>query len=506
MTANSKKNATILIVTPEVTYLQPGMGNVANYLSAKAGGLADVSAALVSALLQQGADVHIALPDYRTLFKDQFSILLNKEMRMIKKVLPEDRFHLAEDRAFFYQDQVYSNIEWENLKIALAFQREVINKIIPEVAPDLIHCNDWMTGLIPGAALHMGIPSLFTVHNIHTVKANLATIEDRGIDAAEFWDHLFYERVPASYEETREYNRVDFLGSGLFAAHYVNTVSQTFLAEIIQGRHSFVDAPLRQEFTNKWNAGCAEGILNSPDPSFDPSTDEALPVRYGPRNHVAAKRQNKRILQNRLGLISDPDAPLFFWPHRLDSYQKGCQLLADSLYPVVSRYWQQNLQIVFVANGEYQSNFLNIIDIHGFEKRVAACPFDEHLSRLAYGASDFVLMPSRFEPCGLPQMIGCLYGSLPVAHDTGGIHDTVEHLDIKSATGNGFLFEFFDAQGLSWAIDEAMRFYSLPIDVRESHIRRIMTQSTGRFNHTVTAEKYIALYEKMLRRQLVVPY
>jgi len=164
MTAHPKKNATILIVTPEVTYLQPGMGNVANYLSAKAGGLADVSAALVSALLQQGADVHIALPDYRTLFKDQFSILLNKEMRMIKKVLPEDRFHLAEDRAFFYQDQVYSNVEWENLKIALAFQREVINKIIPEVVPDLIHCNDWMTGLIPGAALHMGIPSLFTVH------------------------------------------------------------------------------------------------------------------------------------------------------------------------------------------------------------------------------------------------------------------------------------------------------------------------------------------------------
>ncbi|MDZ7579301.1 MAG: glycogen/starch synthase [Deltaproteobacteria bacterium] len=135
------------------------------------------------------------------MFNDQFSILLSKEMRMIKKVLPEDRFHLAEDRAFFYQDQVYSDIEWENLKIALAFQREVINKIIPEVAPDLIHCNDWMTGLIPGAALHMGIPSLFTVHNIHTVKSNLAIIEDRGIDAAKFWDHLFYERIPASSRE-----------------------------------------------------------------------------------------------------------------------------------------------------------------------------------------------------------------------------------------------------------------------------------------------------------------
>jgi starch synthase/alpha-amylase len=500
------KNATILIVTPEVAYLKPGMGNIANYLTAKAGGLADVSAALAGALLEQGADVHIALPDYRNLFNNQFSRLLIAEMRMIKKVLAEDRFHLAEDRAFFYQDRVYSNVEWENLKIALAFQREVINKIIPEVRPDLIHCNDWMTGLIPAAALHMGIPSLFTVHNIHTVKTNLATIEDRGIDAAEFWDHLYYERLPANYEETRDHNRVDLLASGLFAAHYVNTVSPTFLTEIVQGRHDFVDPPLRQELANKWAAGCAEGILNSPDPSFNPSTDEALAVRYDPLGHGDAKRRNKRVLQERLGLIEDAHAPLFFWPHRLDNYQKGCQLLADILYSVVSRYWRQNLQIVFVANGDYHHHFRSIRAFHGFERRLAVCPFDERLSRLAYGASDFVLMPSRFEPCGLPQMIGCLYGSLPVAHDTGGIHDTVQHLDLRSATGNGFVFKVFDAAGLSWAIEEAMRFFNLPRRLKEPQIRRIMRQSSQRFTHTVTAATYISLYEKMLRRPLLVPY
>ncbi len=505
MTARAK-NATILIVTPEVTYLQPGMGDVANYLSAKAGGLADVSAALVSALLEQGADVHIALPDYRTLFNDQFSVLLKEEMRMIKKVLPEDRFHLAEDRAFFYQDRVYSNIEWENLKIALAFQREVINKIIPEVVPDLIHCNDWMTGLIPGAALHMGIPSLFTVHNIHTVKTTLAAVEDRGIDAAEFWDHLFYDRLPVNYEETRDVNPVDLLASGLFAAHYVNTVSPTFLSEIVQGRHSFVAAPLRQEFVNKWAAGCAAGILNSPDPSFDPTTDEALHVRYDAASHAAAKRQNKLALQDRLTLTADPAAPLFFWPHRLDDYQKGCRLLAEILAAVAAQYEPQNLQVVFVANGEYQPHFVSLIDGHGLGKRMAVCPFEEGLSRLAYGASDFVLMPSRFEPCGLPQMIGGRYGSLPVAHDTGGIHDTVEHLDPAAGSGNGFLFKHFDARGLSWAIDEAMRFFSLPHDVREANIGRIMTQSAARFTHSVTASKYIALYEKMLRRPLIVPY
>ncbi len=504
--ADHTKNPTVLIVTPEVTYLPPGMGNAANYLAAKAGGLADVSAALVAALLEQGADVHIALPDYRTLFDDHFSRLLEKEMRMIRKVLPQDRFHLAEDRAFFYQQNVYSNIEWENLKIALAFQREVINKIIPEVAPDLIHCNDWMTGLIPGAALHMGIPSLFTVHNIHTVKTNLATVEDRGIDAAVFWDHLFFERVPVNYEESREYNRIDFLASGLFAAHYVNTVSPTFLNEIVQGRHPFVAEPLRREFANKFSAGCAEGILNSPDPSYDPAADTALNTCYDPLSHKDGKSSNKRHLQQILGLTTDPKAPMFFWPHRLDNYQKGCQLLADILYSVVSRYWDLNAQFVFVANGEYHDHFRNIASFHGLENRIAVRPFDEPLSRLAYGASDFVLMPSRFEPCGLPQMIGPIYGSLPVAHDTGGIHDTVDHLDINANRGNGFLFEIFDAHGLSWAIDEAMRFFILPPSVRETQIRRIMDQSSKRFNHSVTAATYIRLYEKMLQRPLVVPY
>jgi starch synthase/alpha-amylase len=503
--ANDKK-PTVLIVTPEVTYLPEGMGNAANYLTAKAGGLADVSAALVNALLAQAADVHIALPDYRTLFSDQFSDLLRKEMRMIKKALPKDRFHLAEDRVFFYQRGVYSDVEWENMKIALAFQREVVNKIIPEVEPDLIHCNDWMTGLIPAAARQLGIPSLFTLHNIHTVKTNLATIEDRGIDAAEFWQHLFYERPPANYEESRELNRVDFLASGVFAAHYVNTVSPTFLVEVVEGRHGFVEEHLRRELAQKFYNGCAMGILNAPDPSFHPSVDKALFENYNADNPIRGKQANKTYLQKLAGLDRNAAAPLFFWPHRLDNYQKGCQLLADILYDVVSRYWKEDLQIVFVANGEFQKHFRDIIAFHSLDKRVAVLGFDDNLSRLGYAAADFVLMPSRFEPCGLPQMIGAIYGALPVAHDTGGIHDTVEHLNPEAGTGNGFLFQFHDARGLSWAIDEAMRFYLQPLETRKTQIKQIMARSAERFNHTVTARHYIELYETMLQRPLVLPY
>jgi starch synthase len=501
-------NPTVLVVTPEVTYLPEGMGNMSNHLTAKAGGLADVSAALISALFDQGADVHVALPDYREIFAAQTAPLLKNEFRRIRDKMPNERIHLAEDRAFFYMNTVYSHYGADNIKIALAFQREIINNIMPRVKPDLIHCNDWMTGLIPAAAREMGIPCLFTVHNIHTVKALLAYIEDRGVDAAYFWHHLYYENMAMEYEETRDTNPVDFLVSGIFGAHFVNTVSPTFLREIVDGHHHFVAPHIRQELANKYYAECATGILNAPDPSYRPETDDALAQPYSAKDHARGKQANKRYLQRSLGLVPDDRAPLFFWPHRLDPVQKGCQLLADILYRVVSQYWDQHLQIVFVANGDYKNIFHNIVAFHELYDRVAVCGFDETLARVAYAASDFMLMPSRFEPCGLPQMIGPLYGCLPVAHDTGGIHDTVAHLSPETDSGNGFLFETYDSPGLFWAMEQAMLFHELPEETRRRQIQRIMEESVKTFNHDVTARHYMQLYEKMLHRPLIAerPY
>ncbi len=499
-------NPRILIVTPEVTYLPDGMGNMANCLTAKAGGLADVSAALINALFDQGADVHVAIPDYREMFNANLAPILGKQLRVIQNKMSDDRIHLAEDRAFFYLDCVYSNYGGENIKVALAFQREVINNIVPHVQPDLIHCNDWMTGLIPAMARQMRIPCLFTIHNIHTVKASLSHIEDRGIDAASFWQHLYFMQMAYNYEEIRETNPVDFLTSGVFAAHFVNTVSPTFLKEMIEGQHDFVVEPLKQELANKRHAGCATGILNSPDPSFNPVSDKHLGRQYNPQNHVVGKKENKLFLQKSLRLETGDQYPLFFWPSRLDPDQKGCQLLADILYRVVSKYWEQKLEIIFVASGDFKRHFKEIVWFHDLESRVAICNFDERLSRLAFGASDFVLMPSRFEPCGLPQMIGPIYGSIPVAHDTGGIHDTITHLNVGKNTGNGFLFKTYDSSGLFWAISEAMEFYNLSQKVKKRQIERIMTESSAVFNHSITARHYINLYEKMLQRPLVSPH
>ncbi len=499
-----KRNPRILVVTPEIAYLPLEMDGATSNLTAKAGGLADVSASLIAKLHNLGADVHVAMPNYRRMFHIETADLLDHEMRVYHRRLSNRRIHLAEDRAFYYCSEVYSQYYTDNLRAALAFQREVVNNIIPEVAPDLIHCNDWMTGLIPAAARRMHIPSLFTFHNIHTCELTLEEVEDAGIDAANFWRYLYYSQPPSSYEETRSAGSIDLLTSAIFSSHFINTVSQSFLDEVIRGQHSFIDEPIRREIENKMNAGCATGILNAPDEGYHPSTDALLEKNYDHKSLAEGKAHNKIKFQQALGLRLDPDAPLLFWPSRLDGVQKGCELLSQILYSITHDYAHLGLQVAFVASGPFARHFQDIIAMHGLHDRVALHGFTEGMSHLGYAASDFILMPSSFEPCGLPQMIGCIYGSLPIVHDTGGLHDTITDLDAKAGSGNGFSFTHHDAGGLRWAVDQAMNFWKLPAKGRNAEIARVMQDSETRFTHDTTARQYIDIYERMLERSLVV--
>ncbi|RYD38681.1 MAG: glycogen synthase [Verrucomicrobiaceae bacterium] len=481
------------------------MGNMAQRMHAKAGGLADVSASLVSALFDLGADVHVALPNYRQMFNTEVFEIFSEELKTMRRTLPDERIHLAEDRIFYYRDSVYSSYGDENPRIALAFQREVLNHIIPRVAPDLIHCNDWMTGLIPAAARRYRIPCLFTVHNIHTEKMTLDRIEGSGIDAAQFWQHLYYQGVPCNYETARPRTQVDLLASGIFAAHYINTVSPSFLDEVANGQHPFVPEAVQREIQNKRAAGCAVGILNAPDDSYNPATDTALPLKYTADTFVEGKQAAKKAFQEKTGLKVDPGAPLFFWPSRLDPVQKGPQLLTQILFRLISDYTGDNLQLAVVANGEFQRHFHDIVRFHDLQGRVTVCNFNENLSRLAYAASDFAFMPSSFEPCGLPQMVAPIYGSLTIAHNTGGLKDTVHHLSPDGTEGNGFVFENFDPGALRWAVDQAMAFFRQSPGRKQRTLARVMAESLRTFNHPETARKYFQIYEDMLDRPLLVP-
>ncbi|MBL7077504.1 MAG: glycogen/starch synthase [Kiritimatiellae bacterium] len=493
----------VLVVTPEVTALPPGMGKQADSVVAKAGGMADVTSGIVTALFDIGADVHIALPNYRRLFRVDVSKYVSRTLREYKSKLPDRRVHFAEDSLFYYRATVYTGGGADVANVALRFQREVINNILADVEPDLIHCNDWMTGLIPAAARRLDIPCLLTLHNIHTYEISLAEIEESGIDIQDFWQHLYYREMPGTYEQTRLGNKVDLLSSGIFGAHFINTVSPTFLREVVEGQHSFVPAPVREQIRAKAAAGCATGILNAPPKSYNPTTDMMIARQYRPDTHAQAKAANKQALQQELGLIRDTDAPLFFWPSRLDPMQKGCELLTHILFEVIAAYDRDGLQLAVIADGPFQVHFLEIVEQYGLRDRVALRDFDERMSHLGFAASDFTLMPSRFEPCGLPQMIGCIYGSLPIVHDTGGLHDTVTHLDTGRGTGNGFVFETYDSGGLRWAIDQAMAFFGASAASRQAHVARVMTDALRQFSHKETARQYFELYERMLARPLV---
>lgn len=503
--AKKKKsdNPTILIVTPEITYLPPGMGNMAQRLSAKAGGLADVSASLVSALFNLGADVHVAMPNYRKMFQGDVFNFHEKQLKKYHEVLPEDHIHLAEDRIFYYKDCIYSSHAEEAMRVAMVFQREVINHIVPKARPDLIHCNDWMTSLIPAMAKRRGIKSLFTVHNIHTRQVSLAQAEETGIDAAEFWMNLYFTQNPDGYDNARANVPVDLLTSGIFASHFINTVSPRFLWEIVEGWHPVVPWSVREEIRNKYHAGCASGILNAPDASYNPATDEALVQNFSHKDFWEGKRANKEAFQREMGLYVNADAPLFFWPSRLDPVQKGPELVTDILYRVISDYWDRPMQFAVVANGPHEIFFRDLIRDFNLEGRVAIVNFDERMSRLGYAASDFMVMPSLFEPCGLPQMTAPLYGSLPVVHGTGGLFDTIRPMDVDNSSGNGFRFDDYDSGALRWAIDRAMEFHALPFETKEPQIRRVIKESIKEFSHEEVARNYIAIYEEMLARPLV---
>lgn len=285
----------ILFVTAEAAFTPEWTGSRPEFISAHAKGFGDFPVKLISDLLDLGVNVHVAQPDYRKIF----AMLSRNEKTNSSIKLPIDRAHLAEDRAFFYSNPIHYNSEWENIRISLSFQREVINQIIPRVQPDLIHCHDWMTGLIPAAAKEFEIPCLFTVQNPDTAKSFLSCVEDRGIDAALFWQHLFYDRFPGGYEETRDTNPVDLLLSGILAAHHVNTASPALMSEIFEGRSGFFYSPLRQMLAQKWNAGCAYVIPGPANPTLNPAGHEKQYANCGTYNQEAGKERKYHVMRQR---------------------------------------------------------------------------------------------------------------------------------------------------------------------------------------------------------------
>jgi len=248
---NSSAQPRILLVSPEIIFLPNSLEHGIRYMIAQREGFNGELAGSIVDLYDLGVDVHVVQPDYRQIFAATDSARQGEKTKNISA----EQVHLTEDRAFFYSNYPDLNYKWENTKISIAFQREVLNDIIPRVQPDLIHCHDWMTGLVPAAAKELEIPCIFTINKPDTTKCLLLLVEDMGIDAAAFWQYLFYDRYPANYEETRDTNPVNFLLSGILAAPVVTVAGFASLIRREQNQSLFTELQLCKILADKFNTG-----------------------------------------------------------------------------------------------------------------------------------------------------------------------------------------------------------------------------------------------------------
>ncbi len=490
-----RRRPRILICTPEITELPEGMGNAANYIRAKGGGMGDISAGLIRYLYEDGRfQLPVALPKYDTQIRDLAQIG-SREIAVLARILDRKGIHLVADSAFSHIDDVYGDTTGPpRLHRSEAFQRHVINHLLGVLEPDVVHCNDWMTGLVPPAAREKGIKSLFTLHNIFTEKETPWSIDFSGIDVRRFMKNLYFEKWPEDSLQNWIQNPVDFAASGIHAADLVNTVSNNFLKEIVRGDFAdIVPASIRGTLQAKYKEDRAFGILNAPNDTVDPRISIHI-TPYDVEDVMEMKRINKRQFQEAMALNAEPNAPLFFWASRLYP-QKGPELLYKIAMRCVDRH---GIQIALVANGDPATErlFQSLAKIS--RGHIAHAPFREDLSELGKAASDFVLMPSRYEPCGLPQMECPRFGTLAVVRSTGGLKDTVFELDAEAGKGNGFIFEDFMPKALEEAIVRAVAFYQMPEEIRSRNIKRIMRESFENFSLEATAQKYISLYESLI--------
>ena len=350
---------------------------------------------------------------------------------------------------YFAGESPYNNI-YEDVEKFAYFSKAVLASLpYIDFAPDIIHCNDWQTGLIP-VFLHTvfgddnfyaGIKTVFTIHNLQFQgRWRIQEIMDiTGLPA-----HIF------NAYELESYGEANYLKGGVVYADYITTVSPTYANEITtveggEGLSGLMTARKDRLY----------GILNGIDyEEYNPQTDPYIPVNYSKKDAVSGKKENKVALQKELGLPVREDAFLIGIVSRMTS-QKGFDLIGCVLDELLT---EMDIQLVVLGSGEsqyenmfhhYQSKYPDKVSVH--------IGFTEERSHHIYAASDVLLMPSMFEPCGLAQMIAMRYGTLPIVRETGGLRDTVEPYNEYENTGCGFSFANFNAQEMADIVRYAYR-------------------------------------------------
>jgi starch synthase len=357
--------------------------------------------------------------------------------------------------------------------------------------PDIIHCNDWHTAIVPNwlATVYRDTPffantaSVFTIHNLaYQGVFGRRVVEIAGLAKFEF------EAPPPDDEQNgqQQEKQINLMGRGLFYADCINAVSPTYAEEILTPEYGEgFDWLLRERRDRLY------GILNGIDyETMNPATDPYIVSHYS-MNDPAPKRGNKEALQAEAGLAPAPETPLIGMISRL-SDQKGFDLIGEAAEALLNNL---DLQMVVLGTGDdlYHKLFTRLHE--RFPDRVAVfLTFNAPLAQRIYAGSDLFLMPSRFEPCGLGQLIALRYGTVPIVRRTGGLADTVEEYRPEFDTGNGFTFGPYNSQAMLMAIAKAAACYAYR-DKWRALVMRCMSQD---YSWQTSAEKYVDLYRRAL--------
>ena len=461
----------------------------------KTGGLADVVGTLPKALKKLGIDARVITPYHRCIkekYADKVEHMFyfysrmgwrNAYVGLEKLVLDDITIYLIDNEQYF-GDAIYrgGNAEGEQYSF---FCRAVLD-VIPNLdfSVDIIHCNDWHTAMMPMLAhtqyrgwVQDKIKYLLTIHNI----------KFQGRYSFDFVQDLL--EVDSSYY-TSEYLEQDgcanYLKAGCVFADRINTVSPSYAREILSPEYSEgLDGILNAR------SGQLTGILNGIDTKvFNPSRDPALPARYD-RGHLKGKAQCKAALQEQMGLEVRPDVPIFAMVTRMTA-QKGFDLVACVLDDLMSR---EDMQFMLLGSGEERfENFMRGAESRYRGKVCSYIGYNEDLAHLVYAGSDFFLMPSRFEPCGLSQMIAMRYGCIPIVRETGGLKDSVRPYNRFTGEGTGFTFANFDAWEMRDTIRSALSCYRNE-EIMHGLINYAMQEN---FSFDNSAEEYARHYIWML--------
>jgi starch synthase len=419
----------------------------------KTGGLADVSAALPAALHGMGVDVRILLPGYPQVLKALPHLQAATEIsiqpsfpaaRLLAGSLPNGIMLLVIECAELYERgggayQDEHGLDWPDN--ALRFG--LLSKIAALLSctdspldwkPDIVHCNDWQTGLTP-AYLHFSdgaVPCVMTVHNLAF----------QGVFPPQMVAELGLPAECFQPDGVEFYDNLSFMKAGLYYADHITTVSPSYANEIQTDALGFGLQGLLA-----YRRDVLTGILNGIDTTeWNPATDPNLVHSYDVTD-ISGKSANKRALQKHMGLHIDPDLPLFGLVSRFTP-QKGVDLVLEIAPQLIAL----PAQLVLLGSGDVEMQRTALELSHQHSGQISTyVGFDEALSHLIEAGADIFLMPSRFEPCGLNQMYSQRYGTPPVVHATGGLIDTVSDCNatsLEQGVASGFVFHSMDASSL----------------------------------------------------------